>query len=112
MTLNFLFLGVILYRRLHEFSLRPLLAGSGKILTATMVMAAAVWGMKTWLSPLLLGGIAPQLIGVLGIIGAGGLIYYLMLLSLKLPELTIITEKVLQRLGLSEDRGQRTEDRK
>lgn len=111
MTLNFAFLGVVLYRRLAGFSLRPLLAGSGKILAATAVMAAAVWGLKIWLSPLLLGGITPQLIGVLGIIGAGGLIYYLILLSLKLPELTIVTEKILQRLHGSGNRKQKTDDR-
>jgi len=104
MTLNFAFLGIILYRRLAGFSLRPLLAGSGKILAATTVMAAAVWGLKSWLSSWLLGGIVPQLIAVLGIIVAGGLIYYLTLLSLKLPELTIVTEKILHRLGKSGDR--------
>jgi putative peptidoglycan lipid II flippase len=111
MTLNFLFLGVILYRRLQEFSLRPLLAGSGKILAAATIMATAVWGLKMLLSSLLHGGIAAQLAGVLGIIVAGGLIYYLVLLSLKLPELTIITEKILQRLRGSGNRKQKTEDR-
>lgn len=111
MTLNFLFLGLVLYRRLEGFSLRPLLAGSGKIAAASLVMAGAVWALKTWLSSLLHGGIALQVLAVLGIIGAGALVYYLILLSLKLPELTIVTEKILQRLGKPEDRGQKTEDR-
>lgn len=98
MTLNFLFLGVILYRKLAGFSLRPLIGGSAKILLATAAMAGAVMGLKTWLSLWLRGAVVFQLFGVLGIITAGGLVFYLVLHCLRLPELTLITDKIMQRL--------------
>ena len=104
MTLNFLFLGLILSRKLEGFSLRPLFLGGAKILLATMVMAGAVWGLTRWLAPWLQGAILLQLFGVLGIVGAGAVIYYLVLATLKLPELTVITDKVVQRLRKSGDR--------
>ncbi|MHB8809622.1 MAG: murein biosynthesis integral membrane protein MurJ [Desulfobulbaceae bacterium] len=109
MTLNFLFLGLILSRKLEGFSLRPLLLGGGKILLATLVMAGAVWGLSRWLAPWLQGTILLQLFGVLGIIGAGAVIYYLVLATLKLPELTVITGKIMQRISAA--RRQRTEDK-
>ncbi|MHB8790728.1 MAG: murein biosynthesis integral membrane protein MurJ [Desulfobulbaceae bacterium] len=111
MTLNFLFLGLILSRKLEGFSLRPLLLGGAKILLATLAMAGAVWGLSRWLAPWLHGALPLQLLGVLGIIGVGAVIYYLVLASLKLPELTVITDKIGQRLRRSEDRSQRPEDR-
>jgi putative peptidoglycan lipid II flippase len=111
MTLNFLFLGLVLSRKLEGFTLRPLILGGGKILLATSVMAGAVWGLTRWLAPWLQGAIPMQLLGVLGIVGIGAVIYYLVLTALKLPELTVITGKIMQRLRKSEDRGQKTEDR-
>ena len=111
MTLNFLFLGLVLSRKLEGFTPRPLLLGGGKILLATLVMAGAVWGLTRWLAPWLQGALLLQLLGVLGIVGIGAVIYYLVLAALKLPELTVITAKIAQRLRKSEDRGQRTEDR-
>ena len=111
MTLNFLFLGLILSRKLEGFTLRPLLLGGGKIVLATLVMAAAVWGLAKWLAPWLHGALLPQLAGVLGIIGTAGVVYYLTLLALKLPELTVITAKIVQRRRRPKGRGQGTEDR-
>ncbi|MHB1349161.1 MAG: murein biosynthesis integral membrane protein MurJ [Desulfobulbaceae bacterium] len=111
MTLNFLFLGLILSRKLEGFSPRPLLTGAGKILLATGVMTGAVWQLSRLLAPWLHGAIFLQLLGVLGTIGAGAIIYYLALTALKLPELTVITDKIVRRLRRSEDRRQKTEDR-
>jgi putative peptidoglycan lipid II flippase len=101
MTLNFLFLGVILYRRLAGFSLRSLAAGILKIVIAAVIMAAALQWLKIWLQSWLHGTVILQLAGVLGLVGAGGLIYYLVLSCLKLPELSLITAKLLQRLRRS-----------
>ena len=111
MTMNFLFLGLILSRKLESFTLRPLLVGGGKILLASLVMAGAVWLLSRSLAPWLHGTIILQLAGVAGIIGVGAVTYYLALSALGLPELTVITAKIAQRLRRSEDRGQRTEDR-
>jgi len=101
MTLNFFFLGLILYRRLEGFSLLSLLAGSAKILAASGVMAGVVWLLQMLLDSWLHGGKFLQLTGVLTIVAVGGASYYLVLLSLKLPELTVISEKILQRLRRS-----------
>ena len=111
MALNFLFLGLVLYRKLAGFSLVHLAWGSLKIITASAVMTATVWLLKWWLSPWLHGSVILQLAGVLVMVGSGGLIYYLVLYNLGLPELTLVRAKLLQRLRKSEDREQRTEDR-
>ena len=102
MTLNFLFLGLILTRKLEDFSLRPLLLGGGKIVLASLIMAALVWMLCRLLSPWLHGVLLLQLVGVFAIIAAGGVIYYLTLSALKLPELMVITDKIAQRLRKSE----------
>ena len=97
MTLNFLFLGIILHRKLTGYSPGVLLQGTLKIIVASGVMSCVVWGMKTMLFSWLQGVIILQLAGVLLTIASGGLVYYAALHVLKLPELTVITEKLLQR---------------
>ena len=64
-------------------------------------MAGGVWYGKTLLASWLIGGIAQQLAGVFLLIGVGVVIYYFILYSLKLPELTVITDKVSQRFRKS-----------
>jgi len=97
MTLNFLFLGVILYRKLPEFSLANLFEGTGKIIAASGVMSLGVWGLRILLNSWLTGALVLQMAGVFLIIASGGLIYYVTLFALKLPELTVIADKLLQR---------------
>lgn len=99
MTLNFLFLGVILYKKLTGMMLADLFRGAGKILLATGCMSFAVWGLMIVLGSWLTGQIILQLAGVFLIIATGGGIYYMLLYALKLPELTFITEKLRQRFG-------------
>jgi len=101
MTLNFLFLGIILCRKFSGYSLVPLIKGSAKIICAALAMSGGVWGGKVLLSSLLVGGIPSQLAGVFLLIGFGVVIYATVLYSLKLPELTIIVEKVSQRFRKS-----------
>ena len=101
MALNFLFLGAILRRKLTGYSLVPLVRGCLKIIGASLVMAGGVWGGKIFLSPWLAGSISGQLAGLLLLIGMAVVMYYAVLSTLKLPELTIITEKISQRLRRS-----------
>lgn len=96
-TLNFLFLGIIIRRKFTGYSFIPLVWGVGKITGASLVMAAGVWVGKALLASLLAGGILQQLTGVFLLIGAGALIYYGTLSALKLPELMLIKDKILQR---------------
>jgi putative peptidoglycan lipid II flippase len=97
MTLNFLFLGIILYRKLNGFSLAPLFQSTGKIIVASGVMSTAVWGLKILLNSWLTGAVLQQLTGIFLIIATGGMLYYVTLYALKLPELTIIAGKLVQR---------------
>lgn len=101
MALNFLFLGTILCRKLTGYSLAPLMKGCVKIISASLVMAGGVWGGKIILSSWLTGGILQQLAGLFLLIGAAVVLYYAVLSTLKLPELTIISEKIFQRLRKS-----------
>jgi len=97
MALNFLFLGVILYRKLTGFSLTYLGLGTLKILLASMVMGSGVMALKKLLNPMLQGSIPLQLLGVFMAIGAAALLYGITLHMLRLPELKVITEKIGQR---------------
>ncbi|GAB4339766.1 MAG: murein biosynthesis integral membrane protein MurJ [Desulfobulbaceae bacterium] len=98
MTLNFLFLGAVLLRKLPGYSPRALVSGCGKILVATLVMAGCVWGGKNLLSSWLAGGIPLQLAGVLILVGGGAAVYATVLSRTRLPELTLITETIAKRL--------------
>jgi len=97
MALNFLFLGVILYRKLTGFSLAYLGLGTLKILLASMVMGSGILALKKLLNPMLQGSIPLQLLGVFMVIGVAALLYGITLHMLRLPELKVITEKVGQR---------------
>ena len=97
MAFNFLFLGIILYRKLTGFSLTYLGMGTLKILLASMVMGSGVMGFKKLLNPMLQGSIPLQLVGVFMVIGAAALLYGITLHVLRLPELKVITEKIGQR---------------
>ena len=97
MTLNFLFLGVVLYLKLTGFSLSDLIKGTGKIIIASGIMSLCVWGLKSLLGHWLTGNLVFQLAGVFLMIASGGLVYYITLYALKLPELTFIADKLVQR---------------
>lgn len=98
MTLNFLFLGVILHWKLRGFSIADLLKGTGKIIIASGTMSLGVWGIKILLNSWLSGAVILQLAAIFLIISSGGMLYYTTLYALKLPELTLIADKLLQRL--------------
>ncbi len=98
MVMDFLFLGTVLYHKLTGYSLVPLGRGTCKIIGASAVMTAAVWGLRTELTQWLQGPILLQLAGVVLLIGTGGLSYGLTIHALKLPEMTVITDKIIQRL--------------
>lgn len=98
-ALNFLFLGIVLYRKLTGFSPADMFWGIGKILLASGFMSLIVWGLKKVLAPWLTGQVIQQLLGVLLIIAAGGGMYYIVLYALRLPELTLIADRIRRRLG-------------
>ena len=99
MGLNFVFLGCILYKKLTGFSLAYLGRGISKILLSSILMGIGVIGLRSLFSPLLQGSIPLQLTGVFLIIGAAALVYGITLHLLRLPELKVITDKVVQRFA-------------
>lgn len=105
MILNFFFLGVVLYRKLKGYSLRYLSEGLAKIFCSTLVMSAGLWWLRNLVAPLLQGSILTQLASVFLLIFVGAMLYAVTLHFFKLPELSLITEKVVQRLKKSSTGG-------
>ncbi len=97
MTINFFFLGCILYRKLTGFSLSYLARGILKILLASAVMALAIVILLNKMQWFLSGSIPLQLMGVFFIIGSAATVYGIILHFLNLPEFRVITEKMVQR---------------
>ncbi len=97
MILNFLFLGLVLYRKLNGYPLVYLAQGLIKIVLATLIMASAVWGLQWLLAPWLTGMVIQQLIAVVGIVAVAVLVYGVLLQLLGLPEYTLLYAKLRQR---------------
>jgi putative peptidoglycan lipid II flippase len=99
MVLNFLFLALMLYRRLGGFRVRPLLLTLGKVGAAGLVMGLAV----TWAHPLLSGwlgsGVAGRLLSLLIDILLGAGLYFLLVSRLQIPEFQELSQKLRERLG-------------
>ncbi len=98
MTMNFLFLGTVLYRKLGGYSLSNIAMGLVKIGAASAVMAVVLNYLQPPLSGLLSGGLILQVCGVFLLVASGAAAYGVTIFFLKLPELSVITEKVSSRL--------------
>ena len=97
MLLNFCFLATVLYRKLHGYPLGYLFRGFLKIGLATLAMAAVVWGLRALLAGWLSGGIALQLAAVVVIVASAVAVYAALLQALKLPEFTLLTDRLRAR---------------
>ncbi|HSL40860.1 MAG TPA: murein biosynthesis integral membrane protein MurJ [Desulforhopalus sp.] len=94
MTINFLFLMVLLYRCLNGFALLALLKNLAKILLATAILAALLSLALPWFNPWLHGSIPKQGLALLLLIGVAALCYTLTLHRLRLPELVLLGDKI------------------
>jgi putative peptidoglycan lipid II flippase len=101
MILNFLFLSVILYRKLSGYPLAYLATGVLKIIVATALMSGGIWVLKTNLETWFEGPIMLQIAALAMLIGVGVGIYVTGLQLLRLPEFTLLTGKLVQRLRRS-----------
>jgi len=101
MTCNFLFLGVVLHRKLAGLPLKYLLTGLMKILAAAALMSLAVWVLEKGLAGWLIGSTLHQIVGLGLLIGIGGGLYVAALQLLRLPECTLLTDKLVQRFRRS-----------
>lgn len=99
MMLNFVFLSVVLYRKLHGYPLWHLVKGLGKILCASGLMLAVTWGMRQLLAPWLAGMLLQQILAIAAIVLVAVLSYGSLLQLLRLPEYTLITKKFRQRFA-------------
>jgi putative peptidoglycan lipid II flippase len=98
MILNFFFLGGVLYKKLHGYSLKYMGSGLGKIFLSTGIMSTALYLLQGQMTSLLHGSTGVQLILVFLLILIGAFLYGAILHLLKLPELDLITNKMRQRL--------------
>ena len=101
MILNFLFLGVVLCRKLDGLPLGYLATGLGRILLAAGLMSAAIWGGQHLLGGWLAGPLWMQIAAMALLIGVAVGIYGAGLQLLRLPEFTLLTGKLAQRLRRS-----------
>ncbi len=101
MACNFCFLGIIILRKLKGLPLSYLGKGVAKIILATCIMGVVVWCGKNSVETWLMGSIIEQGLCVLLLVGLGGVTYGLLLQLLNLPEFTLLTAKLRQRLRKS-----------
>ena len=101
MILNFLFLGVVLCRKLDGLPLGYLATGLGRILLAAGLMSAAIWGGQHLLRGWLAGPLWMQIAAMALLIGVAVGIYGAGLQLLRLPEFTLLSGKLAQRLRRS-----------
>ncbi len=99
MIVNFFFLGLVLYRKLDTYPLPYLLRGLVKIALATLGMAAAVWWLRRFSAPWLSGSLMQQLLALGVIITAAVSVYAVMLRLLRLPEWTLLCDRLRQRFS-------------
>jgi putative peptidoglycan lipid II flippase len=95
MTANFLFLGVILYRKLDGFSLSYLTTGLGKVSGAAVLMGLYLYWFGSITFDWMQRGFFNELAGLFISILTGAAVYGVALYLLKLKELNVLVNKVL-----------------
>ncbi len=99
MLLNFLFLGIVLYKKMNGYSLRYLFNGFLKICAGTLCMSVFLFFSRDVLEPWLLGTNLKQIIALIGIISGAIFLYLLAISLLRLPELMILTKTLREKLS-------------
>lgn len=100
MTANFIFLSIMLHRTLGGYPLVPVFKGLGKISLASLLMGIWLFGLRQWFFP---GGLGEDrlLLDILAVtvcIISSAVIYGLVLHRLNLPELTMLVDRLRQKL--------------
>ncbi len=99
MIINFFFLSTMLYKRLSGYSLSYLFSGLAKIILAAFVMGLWLKGLMIWTDGWFDQGILSQIAGLVLLIGTSAALYGVILYFLRLRELSLLVEKMRQRLG-------------
>lgn len=95
---NFLFLSVVLYRKLNGYSVSYLLVSLGKILLASAIMWGWLILMRGRLDGWMAGGLLREITGITLMIGSGALLYGVILYMSGLRELRVLLEKLRKKL--------------
>ena len=95
---NFLFLSVVLYRKLNGYSVSYLLVNLGKILLASAIMWGWLILMRGRLDGWMAGGLLRDITGITMMIGSGALLYGVILYMSGLRELRVLLEKLRKKL--------------
>jgi putative peptidoglycan lipid II flippase len=95
MTVNFLFLGVILYWKLESFSLSYLFTGLGKVFSGALVMGLYLYWLRAVLFDWTQQGFFNELVGLFFFIFSGAAVYGILLYMLRLQEFKVVIDKVL-----------------
>lgn len=94
MICNFLFLAVVLYKKLDGFSLSYLFEGIGKIFLASLAMAGWLQGILFFTQNVFAGSIFLQMTGLFVYIATAAGFYGVLLYLLKVRELSLLVDKV------------------
>ncbi|MCK5194780.1 MAG: murein biosynthesis integral membrane protein MurJ, partial [Desulfobulbaceae bacterium] len=99
MICNFLFLSVVLYKKVKGYSLSYLGTSLIKIFAASVLMGVWVRILHGWLGSLFGEGIILQITSLLVVIASAALLYGIILYVLKVKELTFVVDKVKSRIA-------------
>jgi putative peptidoglycan lipid II flippase len=98
MIMNFIFLSLILYRKVEGYALGYLFKSLAKVLMASAVMGLIVYYMHGWLEGLWGHGLRPELFSLSITIAFAGLAYLFLLYALRLKEWRVLAEKFIKRI--------------
>jgi len=94
MTVNFLFLGIILYWKLGGYSLSYLATGLGKVLAASLLMGIYLYVLGVILREWMQQGFFHDFLGLIFFVASSAVLYGIALYLLKLQELKLIVDKL------------------
>jgi putative peptidoglycan lipid II flippase len=98
MIMNFIFLSLILYRKVEGYALGYLFKSLAKVLMASAVMGLIVYYMHGWLEGLWGHGLQPELFSLSITIAFAGFTYLFLLYALRLKEWRVLAEKFIKRI--------------
>jgi putative peptidoglycan lipid II flippase len=98
MTVNFLFLGVILYWKLQGFSLSYLLTGLGKVFAAAFLMGLYIYILRTVLDEWMQIKFFYDFLGLIFFVASSAMIYGITLYLLKLQELKMLVDTLFRNI--------------
>lgn len=98
MLISFLFLVVVLYKKLHGFNVSYLIRGLAKIAAATLALITMLLLTRPLLAGWLLGNTLQQAMALLALVVTAVALYGAVLHLLQLSEMNIISDKIKSRL--------------